>query len=46
MAQFIEHDTGNQRDTDSSPTLGIDRQGPPIHPEAKWVPGIWTRMAL
>ncbi len=45
IAQFVEHGIGNIDVASSSPTLGSGRNGPPIHPVAKWVPDIWTRLA-
>ncbi len=45
ITQLVEYKIGNLRVTSSSPALGTSRNGPPIHPVVKWVPGIWTWLA-
>ncbi len=45
IAQLVGNMIGNLRLTSSSPALDIARNGLPIHPVAKWVPGKKTRLA-
>ncbi len=45
IAQLEEHKIGNIMVISSSPALGISRNGPPVHPVTKWVPGISIRLA-
>ncbi len=46
IPQLVEDEIGNLRVTSSSPALGIDRNGSPIHLAAKWVPGHMNKLAL
>ncbi len=46
QSQLVENESNNLRVTSSGSVLGIGRNWSPIHPEVKWVPGIWIRLAL
>ncbi len=45
LSFVVEHKIGNLRVASSSPGLGTGRNGPPIHPVAKQVIDIWTKLA-
>ncbi len=44
IIEFVEYKTNNVRVVGWSPAMGTGRCGPPIHPVAKWIPGIWIRV--